>query len=224
MFGADSWLTIGSIIAVNLLLSGDNAVVIALASRRLGDADRRKALIWGTVGAVVFLVASAALVALLIQVPFLDAAGGLLLAWIAVKLLTDDEDADIEAPPTLLSAIRTIIVADVVMSFDNMVAVAGEAHGQLLLIGVGLAISIPIIVFGAGAIGRAMQRFPILVYLGAAFLGWTSGTMIVGDEALAPHLPHDVALILPFAEALLLLGIGHWLSGRDHRRKLDSGP
>ncbi|HET7560544.1 MAG TPA: TerC family protein [Limnochordia bacterium] len=212
------WATIASIIGVDLLLSGDNAVVIALASRRLGQADRRKALIFGTLGAVALLITSASLVSLLIRIPYVQALGGALLAWISLKLLVEGEAEELDAAPTLGAAIRTIILADLVMSFDNMIAVAGTAHGDPRLIALGLVVSIPIIVIGGSTIGQAMRKVRLIPYLGAAFLAWTSGHMIAGDRAFDHLIADHIALIGPIAESLAVVVLGNVLVRRRLQR------
>lgn len=177
------------IIMVNLLLSGDNALVIALASRRLPPRQQRQAIIWGGAGAVGLRILLTLVAVLLLDVPYLQLIGGLLLQWVAIKLVTDDHDAEneIEAAGNLWGAVRTILVADLVMSLDNVLAIAGVAKGHTGLIVIGLAISIPIIIWGSTLITALMKRWPVIVVIGAAFLGWTAGDMIVADAALRTY-------------------------------------
>jgi YjbE family integral membrane protein len=174
-----------SIILINLLLSGDNALVIALASRRLPPAQQRQAILWGGAGAVGMRIILTLIAVLLLKVPYLQIAGGLLLQWVAVKLVADDHSAEeeVEAAGNLWGAVKTILIADLVMSLDNVIAIAGVSRGNISLLVVGLAISIPIIIWGSTLITMLMQRWPAIVLIGAAFLGWTAGEMLVADPA-----------------------------------------
>ncbi len=174
-----------AIIMVNLLLSGDNALVIALASRRLPPRQQRQAILWGGAGAVGLRIVLTLVAVILLTVPYLQLIGGLLLEWVAIKLVTDDhsDENEIEAAGDLWTAIKTILVADLVMSLDNVIAIAGVAKGHTGLLIIGLAISIPIIVWGSTLITALMQRWPVIVVIGAAFLGWTAGGMILADPA-----------------------------------------
>lgn len=174
------------IVMVNILLSGDNALVIALASRNLSPEQRKKAMLWGSAGAVVLRIILTFGAVLLLKIPYVQIVGGLLLFWIAAKLIGNDEHKQdqVAAEDNLFKAIRTIIVADVVMSLDNVLAIAGVAKGNLTLLIFGLAISIPLIVWGSKAIGVLIEKWPVIILFGAAFLGWTSGEMVAGDEVL----------------------------------------
>lgn len=183
------WLAVGKIIWINILLSGDNALVIAMACRGLRGRHR----LWGmTIGAgiaVVLLIVFTGIVATLMALPYLKLAGGLALLVIAAKLLVpEDEDDEITAGTTLWHAIRIVVIADIIMSLDNVIAVAAAANGQLSLLVLGLAISIPIIVAGAALIMVVLDRFPILVWLGAMLLGWIAGEVIASDPAVQPWL------------------------------------
>lgn len=175
-----------SIIMINLLLSGDNALVIALASRRLPPEQQRRAVFIGSAGAVALRVLLTLAAVYLLHIPLLQAAGGLLLLWIAVRLVTAGNDAgkDVEAAGDLWGAVRTILVADVVMSIDNVVAIAAVARGNLAMLLLGLGISIPVIIWGSRVIGGVMQRWPLIIVAGGAFLGWTAGEMTVADQAV----------------------------------------
>ena len=177
------------IIMVNILLSGDNALVIALASRRLPPRQQRQAIIWGGAGAVGLRILLTLVAVMLLAAPFLRLIGGLLLEWVAIKLVTDDHEAEseIEAAGNLWGAVKTILVADLVMSLDNVLAIAGVAQGHTGMLVLGLAISIPIIVCGSTLISMLMKRWPAIVLIGAAFLGWTAGDMIVADAALQTY-------------------------------------
>jgi YjbE family integral membrane protein len=180
-------LQILQIIWINILLSGDNAVVIALACRSLPSKERTWGVVLGAGAAVLMRILFTVMVMELMQVPYLKLFGGLLLLWIAVKLVIDDTDeADIHASSTIWNAVRTIAVADMVMSLDNVVAIAAAAKGSLPLIVFGLLISVPLIVFGATLIITVLQRFPILVWAGAGLLGWVAGELIAGDPSMHP--------------------------------------
>jgi len=173
-----------SIIVVNLLLSGDNALVIALASRGLPPRQKRAAVIWGGIGAVGLRIILTMGAVWLLTVEYLQLAGGILLLWVAVKLAADNHDAveELEAPRSLSGAVKTILIADLVMSLDNVVAIAGVSKGNVAILVVGLAISIPIIIWGSKLIGLLMERWPLIIVAGAAFLGWTGGEMVIADE------------------------------------------
>ncbi|MCX2862136.1 TerC family protein [Paucibacter sp. PLA-PC-4] len=191
------WLAVGQIIMIDILLGGDNAVVIALACRKLPDAQRRKGIMWGTAGAIVLRVILIFFALTLLKLPFLKLVGGILLLWIGMKLLMpehDDEHANIQASDKLWAAVKTVIVADFVMSLDNVIAIAGAAEGaggdhQMPLVIFGLLVSIPIIVWGSQLVIKLMDRFPMVITLGAMLLGWIAGTMMVGDPALANWVP-----------------------------------
>ena len=183
------WIALGQIIIIDILLGGDNAVVIALACRKLPPAQRAKGIIWGTAGAIVLRVILIAFAMTLLALPFLKFVGALLLVWIGVKLLAPDEDGhgDIQTSDKLLAAIKTIIVADLVMSVDNVIAIAGAAQNagehQMLLVVLGLLISIPIIVWGSQLVIKLMDRFPMIITFGGMLLGWIAGGMLVTDPA-----------------------------------------
>ena len=185
------WLALGQIIIIDILLGGDNAVVIALACRKLPPAQRTKGIIWGTAGAIVLRVILIAFAMTLLALPFLKFVGALLLVWIGVKLLAPDEEGhgDVQGSDKLLAAIKTIIVADLVMSVDNVIAIAGAAQNagehSFLLVVLGLLISIPIIVWGSQLVIKLMERFPLIITLGGMLLGWIAGGMLVTDPALA---------------------------------------
>ena len=185
--GADFWSSLLAIVVIDLVLAGDNAIVIGLAARRLPKEMRRKVVVWGTVGAVAIRSLLTLGVVWLLGIPGLLAAGGLMLAWIAYKLLADEHKHDISAPQAgVWAAIRTIIVADAVMGLDNVLAVAGAAHGSFALVLIGLLISVPIVVWGSGLILKAADRFPAVPYIGAGVLAWTAAKMIAGEPWLKP--------------------------------------
>lgn len=173
------------IIAIDLVLAGDNAIVIGLAARNLPKEQQKKAIIWGTVGAIVIRAAATLAVVWLLEVPGLRLVGGVLLVWIAYNLLTDDKGHDIKAVGSFWAAIRTIIIADALMGLDNVLAVAGAAHGNFLLVVLGLIISVPIMVWGSTLFIKLIDRFPIIITIGAAILAWTASKMIVAEPFLS---------------------------------------
>jgi YjbE family integral membrane protein len=180
------WLAVGQIIIIDILLGGDNAVVIALACRNLPDEQRKKGIFWGVAGAVILRVILTVFAVTLLAIPYLKIIGGLLLFWIGIKLVLpqDEEVHEIDANTTLMAAIKTIIVADFVMSLDNVIAVAAAAKDSWLLIVFGLLVSIPIIVWCSQLVLKLMTRFPIIITLGGALLGYIAGDMIVRDLAI----------------------------------------
>ena len=204
-------LTLLGIIIINILLSGDNAVVIALACRNLPNQQQNKAIFWGSVGAIILRIILTFIAVWLLQVPYLKIVGGLLLLYIAINLLTDDNDPDLKGSSSIWGAIRTIIIADLIMSLDNVVAVAGAAHGNIILIILGLAISIPLIIWGSKMLMKLMDRFPIIVILGSALLGYTAGEMLTGDQAVHQYLAGESLpweTIISFALAIIVVIVG----------------
>jgi YjbE family integral membrane protein len=217
------WVAVGQIILIDILLGGDNAVVIALACRGLPPQQRKMGIIYGTAGAIVLRVILIAFALALLAVPYLKIVGGILLVWIGVKLLLpQDEDGhgDIQSSDKLWSAVKTVIVADLVMSVDNVLAIAGAAESagqhQLPLVIFGLLVSIPIIVAGSQIVLKLMDRFPIIITLGGMLLGWIAGEMIYGDPALKDYVPADKIwkYIAAAAGALLVLAVGKGLAAR----------
>lgn len=184
------WVAALRIVLINILLSGDNAVVIALACRRLPHRQRLWGMVIGAGVAVVLLIIFTGVVARLMELPYLEAAGGLALFYIAVKLLVPEEadETDVQAEAHLWRAVRIVVVADIIMSLDNIIAVATAAEGNLVLQIIGLTVSIPIIIAGAALIMALLDRMPILVWIGAALLGWIAGEAVVTDKAVAPAL------------------------------------
>ena len=175
-----------SIVFINLLLSGDNALVIALACRQLQGDQQNKAVFWGGAGAILLRLVFVFVVAMLLRIPLLQFFGGFLLLWIAVNLTKGEQHTEnIEAAHSLWGAVKTIIVADVVMSLDNVLAIVGVAKGNYLLLAIGLGISIPIIIWGSKFIIRLMEKWPVIIIAGAAFLGWVGGEMTVADPHMA---------------------------------------
>jgi YjbE family integral membrane protein len=182
----DFWIGLLKIIWINIILSGDNAVVIALAARSLPPHQQTKAVFLGSGAAVVLRIALTVVAAKLLQLSFLQVVGGLLLLWIGVQLLAEEEDGEGESKEygSLMAAVRTILIADLVMSLDNVIAVAAAAKGSMLLLILGLAISIPLVIFGSTLMIRLMERFPVIVTFGAGLIGWVGGETIVSDVAL----------------------------------------
>ena len=179
---------------INLVLSGDNAVVIALASRNLPDNRRRQAVWWGAFGAVLLRCILTFVAVLILEIPYIQAAGGLMLLYIAFKLLLEDTgEVNVRESSTLWSAIQTILVADFVMSLDNVLAIAAIADGDLALIVIGIAISIPIVVWGSGIIVALLQKYPILVFAGSAILAYTAGEMLLRDPKLGIWLEQSLS-------------------------------
>src|SRR3954468_20334886 len=179
------WIGLLKIIGVNIILSGDNAVVIALAARSLPHKQQKQAVIWGAGAAVVLRVILTIFAAALLDLPWLKIVGSLLLFWIGVKLLIPEEgDEDIQAHEHLMAAIRTILIADLVMSLDNVIAVAAAAGGNMVLLILGLAISIPLVIFGATLLVKLMERYPVIITIGAGLIGWVAGEMLISDSAL----------------------------------------
>jgi YjbE family integral membrane protein len=187
---------LAAIIVIDLVLAGDNAIVIALAARKLPKALQRRAIVWGTVGAVVVRASLTVGVLWLLQIPGLLLAGGILLAWIAYRLLAGEsgDKHDVKPATTFWAAMRTIVVADAVMGMDNVLAVAGAAHGSVLLVVIGLMVSIPIVVWGSTLILGWIERFPALLYVGGAVLAWTAAKMILGEPLVSEWLAHQPAL------------------------------
>lgn len=176
-------LALLKIIAIDVILSGDNAVVIAMATRNLPRELRNKAIVWGTAGAVGLRILFAMLIVWLLRIPFVELVGGVLLLWIAFKVLVGGEDATtVSAHNSFLKAVGTIILADVIMSLDNVVAVAGAANGQIAMVAIGVAISIPVMIYGSVFIVKAMERFAWIAYIGSGILAWTAGEMILKDQ------------------------------------------
>lgn len=217
------WGAFGAIVVANILLSGDNAVVIAMAARSLPAHQQRKAVFYGSAAAIVMRIILTVAAVHLLQLPFLKIIGGALLLWIGVQLLVDSEDeGEVKAHGTLGAAVRTILVADLVMSLDNVIAVAGAADRapepyRLTLLIVGLAMSIPLIIVGSTLLMKVMDRFPIIITLGAALLGFLAGEMFVTDPSSAAwfraNLP-DAELIAGSLCAVLVVAVGKWMQSR----------
>ena len=212
-------LKVLGIIWINIILSGDNAVVIALACRGLPEDKRRIGMVLGAGVAVVLRIIFTVLVAALLSTPFLKILGGVLLLWIAVKLLVgDDDEGSVKETDRLWHAVWTVAVADAVMSLDNVLAIAAVAQGSTLLLILGLAVSIPLIVAGAALIMKLLDRVPLLVWAGAALLGWVAGEMLISDPwllgRLGPELSHKAEIPSAIVGALLVLAMGYVLRQR----------
>ena len=203
LFTPEFWSALAAIVVIDLVLAGDNAIVIALAARSLPRALQRRAILWGTVGAVVVRASLTVAVLWLLQIPGLMAAGGALLCWIAYRLLTGSEGGkgqDIAPALSFWAAMRTIVLADAIMGLDNVLAVAGAAHGSVLLVVTGLVISVPIVVWGSTLILHWIERFPSLLYIGGAVLAWTAAKMLADEPFFADWLgerPGIKALLYP---------------------------
>jgi YjbE family integral membrane protein len=220
---ADFWIGLVKIVWINIILSGDNAVVIALAARTLPAHQQRKAVFLGSGAAVLLRIVLTIVAARLLALPYLQIAGGLLLLWIGIQLLGEEDEGD--GPEqhhhaSLMPAIRTILVADLVMSLDNVIAVAAASEGSMLLLVLGLAISIPLVVFGATLMVRLMERFPVIVVAGAGLIGWVAGETIASDASLADlaadrHWVHYAAAALC---AFFVIACGKFMQARARSR------
>jgi len=222
------WPAVFQIILIDILLGGDNAVVIALACRRLPQRQRVLGILWGTGGAIVLRIILISFAMTLLEFPGLKVAGALLLFWIGVKLLLPEAHphGEIQAGPSLLSAIRTIVLADVVMSLDNVIAIAGAAQAaaeghQLGLVIFGLLFSVPVIIWGSTLVLKCIDRFPVIVTLGAGLLGWIAGGMLVGDAAVERWygpLPTWGVWGAEALGAILVMAAGRLVARRRHAR------
>ncbi|WP_129731587.1 MULTISPECIES: TerC family protein [Bacillaceae] len=192
LFSSEFFSALLAIIVIDLVLAGDNAIVIGLAARRLPKDQQKKVIIWGTVGAIAIRALATLVVVWLLKIPGLLLIGGLLLLWIAYKLLTDEKGHDVKEGNNFWEAIRTIIIADALMGLDNVLAVAGAAHGSFMLVILGLIISVPIVVWGSTLILKFVERFPIIITLGAAVLAWTASKMIVEEPFLKPYFANPI--------------------------------
>ncbi|MGJ7581702.1 TerC family protein [Variovorax sp. RHLX14] len=226
------WVAVGQIIMIDILLGGDNAVVIALACRKLPPAQRTKGILWGTAGAIILRVILIFFALTLLAIPFLKVVGALLLVWIGVKLLAPDHDdahGNIAGSDKLWAAVKTVIIADLVMSVDNVIAIAGAAQGageghQMALVIFGLVVSIPIIVWGSQLVIKLMDRYPMIITAGGMLLGWIAGTMLISDPAVVrldawtwvPKIPQTdtIKYAAGIIGALLVLAIGKWVASR----------
>lgn len=190
------WSALLAIVLIDLVLAGDNAIVIALAARSLPPALQKKAILWGTVGAIAVRSVMTVGVVWLLQIPGLMLVGGLGLLWIAFKLLADSDSGEHDGPvaTTFMGAMKTIVVADALMGVDNVLGVAGAAHGAMDLVIIGLLISVPIVVFGSSVVLKLVERFPIIIQLGAAVLAFTAAKMILGEPLLSAFFEANASL------------------------------
>jgi len=218
------WLAALEIIVINILLSGDNAVVIALACRNLPGRQRTWGIILGAVGAIVLRIILTFFAVTLLGLPWLKLVGGVLLLWIGVKLIADEEggegegEAKFQASDRLWAAVRTVVVADLVMSIDNVLGVAAAAKGSLALLVFGLVVSIPLVIAGSQIILALIERFPVLILAGGGLLGYVAGEMIVEDAALAPWIEATAPWlhwILPVAGIVAVIGVAKWVQRRQ---------
>lgn len=220
------WTSLVTIVFIDLLLAGDNAIVIGLAARNLPKDHQKKAVIWGTVGAVGIRIVATVLVVWLLEVPFLLAIGGVLLLWIAYKLLVqEDSHADIKAGTTLFAAIRTIVIADAAMGLDNVIAVAGAAHGNFTLVVLGLLISIPIVVWGSTLFIKLIERYQWIIYLGSGVLAYTAAKMITHEGQLSSVFEGKPVLTWTFIAVLTAAVIvgGVWTNAVRAKRNSRTG-
>lgn len=204
-----------SIVMIDLVLAGDNAIVIGMAARNLPKNLQMKAIIGGTVGAIVIRVLATLAVVWLLQIQGLHLGGGLLLLWIAYKLLTQQNDHNVKAQDTLLGAIATIIVADAAMGLDNVLAIAGASHGNYLMVVLGLLISIPIMVFGSTIIIKFMDKYPVIIDIGAGVIAYTAGKMITQEHFLEPLFVQPALKYL----VMILAVVGVLMAGRIKKQK-----
>ncbi|WP_010096120.1 TerC family protein [Ornithinibacillus scapharcae] len=215
IFAAETILTLLTVVAIDLVLSGDNAVVIAMATRRLPEHNRNKAIYLGTGFAIVLRIVFAVVIALLLNIPLVHFFGGLLLLYIAYHVLVNNgqEENSVEAKDSIAGAVGTIIAADAVMSLDNVVAVAGASKGNILILALGVLISIPIMIFGSKIIVKFMEKYPWIAYIGSGILAWTAGNMIIGDEKIMEwfHIKEGIiTYIFSIIVTVLLLAVAYF--------------
>jgi YjbE family integral membrane protein len=218
-------IALAQIMLINVVLSGDNAVVIALACRRLSPAHQKQAFIWGSVGVVVLMVGLTACVVFLLSLPYLEIVGSILLLWIGIKLLIAEDAAEegkVAQKSTLIAAIRTIIIADIIMSLDNVLAMAGAAKGHMWMLIAGLVITVPVILFGSALLMKLMARFPIFVKIGAALIGWVAGEMLISDPAIKDWVDANMPVlhwVSPIVCAAGVIAIGKAMEHLASRKK-----
>ena len=221
------WVAALEIVIINILLSGDNAVVIALACRNLPERQRRWGIIWGAAGAVLLRIVLTFFAVSLLKFPYLKLVGGILLVWIGIKLIADDTGEgghEIKAADQLFAAVRTVIIADLVMSLDNVIGVAAAAKGSLTLLIFGLVLSIPLVIVGSQLIMKAIERFPILIVAGGGLLGYVAGEMAVTDTAVADWInanAHWLHWALPVGGIVLVIGVARLLQSRAARKPVE---
>jgi len=218
------WIGLWQIILVNIVLSGDNAVVIALAARSLPPQQQNKAIAWGAGAAVAMRIVLTIIAVEMLKWPWLKLIGAVLLLWIAVKLLVPEHDGedDVDSSDNLWAAIKTILIADLVMSLDNVIGVAAAAKGSLTLLILGLAISIPLVIFGATMLMKLMTRWPIIITIGAGLLGWVAGDMAATDPVVRDWVEANAAWLhwaAPAAGAAFVVALGNWLAARAEAKQ-----
>jgi len=215
------WLDVLKIIVIDIMLSGDNAVVIALACRSLPDEQRKKGIFYGVLGAIALRITLTFFAVSLLGLPYLKVAGALMLIWIGVKLILPEDEHDagnVQAATRLWGAVRTILIADFIMSLDNVLGVAAAAHGNVWLLAIGLLVSIPLVAWSSQLVLKLLDRFPVIIYLGGALLGYVAGEMLVSDKSIA-HLFEKVPEWLPSAVcAALVVVLGKYLAVRKMAR------
>jgi len=217
------WVAALEIIVINILLSGDNAVVIALACRNLPPKQKWWGIFWGVIGAVVLRIILTFFAVQLLALPYLQIVGALLLLWIGVKLIAEDEggdDHDVAASDRLFAAVKTVILADLVMSIDNVIGVAGAAKGSLVLLVFGLVVSIPLVVLGAQLIMKLVERMPWLVIAGGGLLGYIAGEIAIADVTVKPWVTANAPWLhygAPIAGVIIVVAVGIWLARRQKR-------
>jgi YjbE family integral membrane protein len=213
------WLALAQIIGINIVLSGDNAVVIALAARSLPPQQQKQAVLWGSGAAVVMRILLTVVAVELLKLPWLKLIGAMLLFWIAIKLLLPEHEGEGggKTAPSMAAAIKTILIADLLMSLDNVIAVAAAAKGSLLLLIIGLGISIPLVIFGSTLLLGLMERYPIIITIGAALLGWVAGEMVISDPVAKGWIDANAAWLHyagPAAGAIAVVAVGKLLAKR----------
>ena len=216
------------IMLINVVLSGDNAVVIALACRKLSPVHQKQAFLWGSVGVVVLMVVLTIFVVFLLSLPYLEIVGSAMLIWIGVKLLVAEDEGDdgkVEEKATLAAAIRTIIIADMIMSLDNVLAMAAAAKGHTWMLIAGLVITVPVILFGSALLMKLMERFPIVVIIGAALIGWVAGEMVISDPAIKDWVDANASFLhtaSPIACAAFVIAAGKLLERTHAKRRSET--
>lgn len=218
-FGSpEFWVALGQIMMINIVLSGDNAVVIALASRNLPADMQKKAIFWGSAAAIILRIVLTVFAVALLDMHYIKLGGAVLLLWIGVKLLVpEDGHGDLEGASNMMGAVKTILIADFVMSLDNVIAVAAAAKGSMALLIIGLGVSIPLIIFGSAVLLKVMDRFPIIITIGGALLGYVAGDMAVHDGAIKGWLQANAAWLetaAPFIGAAFVVALGKYLASK----------
>ncbi|MEN6325032.1 MAG: TerC family protein [Syntrophomonas sp.] len=202
-----------AIVLIDIVLGGDNAIVIALASKSLPPRGRKLAMCWGIIGAVAVRAVLTAVALWLLKIPLLQFIGGVLLVWIAIKLLVEEKDVQCKTAGSLGEAIKIIIMADVVMGVDNVIAIAGAAHGNIILVVIGLLISVPIIMWGSTVILKFMEKYPVIIYIGGGILAWTAGQMMASDQIIMDKLGvfiPGLEWLMPLLTVILVLVAGYY--------------